>query len=238
MRMTNHAIVTREEWLTERRRLLEKEKAFMRLKDELAAERRALPWVRIEKDYTFESEAGPRSLPDLFGGRSQLIVYHLMFNPKNEVACKNCSFFADHWSAAVRHLTQRDVTLLAVSRAPLSKLEAFKRRQRWSFEWVSSGEGDFNYDFQVSFHDAERAAGTAIYNYAPLPPNRSADMPGFSVFTKDEQGAVFHTYSTFARGIELANVTFQLLDLVPKGRDEGDRPMGWVKYGFEYPQSA
>jgi predicted dithiol-disulfide oxidoreductase (DUF899 family) len=161
-----------------------------------------------------------------------------MFNPKNEVACKNCSFFADHWSAAVRHLTARDVTLLAISRAPLAKLDAFKRRQGWSFQWASSGESDFNYDFQVSFRDAERAAGTATYNYAPLPPNRSADMPGFSVFAKDEGGAVFHTYSTFARGIELANVTFQLLDLVPKGRDEGDRPMGWVKYGFEHLESA
>lgn len=236
--MTNHTVVTRGEWLTERRRLLEKEKSFMRLKDELAAERRALPWVQLEKPYVFDTDSGPRSLSELFGGRSQLIVYHLMFNPKNEVACKNCSFFADHWSAAVRHLSERDVTLLAISRAPSSKLEAFKRRQGWRFQWVSSGEGDFNYDFQVSFRDAEREAGRAIYNYAPLPLNRSADMPGFSVFARDERGAVFHTYSTFARGIELANVTFQLLDLVPKGRDEGDRPMGWVKYGFELPETA
>jgi predicted dithiol-disulfide oxidoreductase (DUF899 family) len=238
--MIKHPLATRTTWLAQRKLLLEKEKAFMALKDELAEARRALPWVLIEKDYRFESGAGQRSLADLFGPHSQLIVYHFMFGPNAEVGCKSCSFWADHWRAAVPHLAERDVTMLAVSRAPLAKLEAFKQRQGWTFEWVSSGEGDFNYDFQVSFREAEHAAGKSTYNYAPLSATSQKDLPGFSVFKKDANGAVFHTYSTFGRGIELMNATYQLLDLVPAGRNEAGlpSPMAWVKYGYDHQKSA
>ena len=231
---------TRNEWLSQRTLLLEKEKAFNKLKDELAAARRALPWVEIEKTYLFDTPGGKQSLAQLFGAHSQLIVYHFMFGPNAEVGCKSCSFWADNWGAAVPHLTARDTTLLAVSRAPLAKLEAFKQRQGWKFKWVSSGQSDFNYDFAVSFREAEHAAGKSTYNYAPLSATAPHDLPGFSVFAKDEHGAVFHTYSTFGRGLELMNTTYQLLDLVPKGRDETDLPgtMSWVKYGYDYAQSA
>jgi predicted dithiol-disulfide oxidoreductase (DUF899 family) len=238
--MTKPVISTRTEWLSQRKLLLEREKAFTRLKDELAEARRALPWVRVEKNYTFDTPSGKQSLGELFGPHSQLIIYHFMFGPNAEVGCKSCSFWADNWAAAVRHLAARDTALLAVSRGPLAKLEAFKQRQGWTFKWVSSGPSDFNYDFAVSFHEAEHAAGKAIYNYAPLPPSYPQDMPGFSVFAKDAEGAVFHTYSTFGRGIELMNTTYQLLDLVPKGRDEAGlpHPMAWVKYGYDYATSA
>ena len=237
--MTTHSITTRTQWIAQRRQLLEREKAFTQLKDELAEARRALPWVQIEKDYRFETAGGRESLAELFGPHSQLIVYHFMFGPNAELGCKSCSFWADHWRAAVPHLDARDVTMLAVSRAPLAKLDAFKKRQGWKFKWVSSGESDFNYDFAVSFREAEHAAGKSTYNYGPIPSTTPQDLPGFSVFHKDESGTVFHTYSTFGRGIELANGTYQLLDLVPKGRDEAGLPnnMSWVKYGFDQAQS-
>jgi len=238
--MPLHEVTDRTTWLSHRKALLEKEKALTRARDELAAARRMLPWVRVEKPYAFDGPHGKESLADLFGTRSQLIVYHFMFRPEADAGCKSCSFWADNWSAAVQHLEARDTTLLAISRAPLAKLEAFKRRLGWTFKWVSSGASDFNYDFQVSFHDAEREAGKATYNYAPLPAERSPDMPGFSVFAKDPEGTVFHTYSTFGRGIELANSTYQLLDLTPQGRNEAGLPhsMTWVRYHDEYPQSA
>ncbi len=238
--MTKHEITSRTAWLEQRKALLDKEKALTRAHDELAAARRALPWVRIDENYVFDGPGGTKSLADLFGPHSQLIVYHLMFAPDAERPCKSCSFWADNWSAAIQHLGARDVTLLAVSRAPLAKLEAFKRRMGWDFEWVSSGGSDFNYDFAVSVREEDRAAGTATYNYAPLFANSPQDLPGFSVFYKDAEGAVFHTYSTFGRGIEVANTTYQLLDLTPKGRDEGklSAPMAWVRYHDEYPQSA
>jgi predicted dithiol-disulfide oxidoreductase (DUF899 family) len=236
--MTSHTITSREAWLAQRKQLLAKEKAFYRLKDELAEARRALPWVRVEKEYQFDAPAGRESLADLFGPHSQLIVYHFMFHPNAEVGCKNCSFFADHWRSAVPHLRERDVSLLAVSRAPLAKLDAFKQRHGWQFKWVSSAGADFNYDFEVSFHEAEHAAGRSTYNYAPLPATYPQDMPGFSVFKKDQDGTVFHTYSTFSRGIELANASYQLLDMVPSGRDEAALPynMSWVKYGYDHAQ--
>jgi predicted dithiol-disulfide oxidoreductase (DUF899 family) len=239
--MTQHEVTNRIAWLTQRKALLDKEKALMRAHDELAAARRALPWVRVEKSYVFDGPNGKQSLSELFGPHSQLIVYHFMFAPTSEAGCKNCAFWADNWSATIQHLQARDVTLLAVSRAPLAKLEAFKRRLGWTFNWVSSGDSDFNYDFQVSFRDEQREAGQAIYNYATLAADfRAADLPGFSVFYKDPDGAVFHTYSTFARGIEVANATYQLLDLVPKGRDEAGLPhtMTWVHFHDEYPPSA
>ena len=237
--MTTHPIVTRNEWLQQRKQLLEKEKAFTLAKDELAEARRALPWLRIEKDYVFDGPRGQESLADLFDGRSQLIVYHFMFGPNAEVGCKSCSFWADNFNGIVTHLAQRDVTLLAVSRGPLAKLEAFKRRLGWSFKWVSSGQSDFNFDLGVSFRDAERAAGTATYNYAKLS-SGPADLHGISVFVKDDTGAVSHTYSTYGRGLDLLNGAYQYLDLVPKGRDEAGLPStnAWLKLHDEYPQSA
>jgi predicted dithiol-disulfide oxidoreductase (DUF899 family) len=237
--MKKHEITSRAEWLKHRTELLEQEKAFTRAKDELAKARRELPWVRVEKEYVFETPSGRASLGDLFGTRSQLLVYHLMFGPNAEAACKSCSFWADNFNPAVPHLLQRDVSLVAISRAPLAKLEAFKKRLGWSFPWVSSGGTDFNFDFGASFRDEDRKSG-ATYNYAPLGAGMPSDLPGFSVFYKDPNGAIFHTYSTYGRGIELVNGTYQLLDLVPKGRDEDDLPKAqtWVRYHDEYPTSA
>ena len=237
--MTTHEITDRPSWLSRRLQLLEREKAFMRAKDELARERRALPWVRLDKEYVFQGPDGPCSLADAFGAHSQLLVYHLMFAPGWEAACKSCSFWADHFDACVPHLSQRDASFVAISRAPLGKLQAYAKRLGWKFEWLSSGEADFNYDFGVSFRDEDRAAGRAIYNYAPADSDES-DSPGFSAFYKDSDGAIFHTYSTYGRGIELANATYQLLDLLPKGRDEESlrAPMAWVRRHDEYPRSA
>jgi predicted dithiol-disulfide oxidoreductase (DUF899 family) len=238
--MIQHEITNRTVWLERRKALLEQEKALTRAQDELAAARRALPWVRVEKPYVFDGPSGEQSLADLFGPCSQLVVYHLMFAPDADGPCKSCAFWADNWGAAVQHLKARDVTLLAVSRAPLAKLQAFRSRMGWSFEWVSSGDGEFNYDFHASFRQEDRAAGKAFYNYAPLPAGRTTDLTGFSVFYKDQDGAVFHTYSTFGRGVEVANTTYRLLDLAPKGRDEAGLPftMAWVRYHDEYPESA
>jgi predicted dithiol-disulfide oxidoreductase (DUF899 family) len=238
--MTDHEVTNPTAWLARRKDLLAKEKALTHARDELAAARRALPWVPVEKRYVFDGPSGEESLAELFGPRSQLIMYHFMFAPTAEVGCKSCSFWADNWSASVAHLQARDVTLLAVSRAPLERLEAFKRRMGWSFKWVSSGRSDFNYDLAVSFREEERERGGLTYNYAPLDPRFGPDMPGFSVFHKDPDGAVFHTYSTFGRGIEVANATYQLLDLTPKGRDEQSlaRNMSWVRFHDEYPQGA
>jgi predicted dithiol-disulfide oxidoreductase (DUF899 family) len=233
--MTRHEIVSDERWLQAREQLLQKEKAFTRLRDELSAERRALPWRRVDKPYTFETSDGTRTLAELFRGRSQLAVYHFMFGPEVEVGCKSCSFWADSFDGTQDHLAQRDVTFLAVSRSPLPRLQAFARRFGWRFEWVSSGDGDFNYDFGVSFRPGQVERGAARYNYAPFhvatsdPPR---DRPGVSVFARDDAGAVFHTYSAYSRGIDALNTAYQFLDLVPKGRDEGALPytMAWVKH--------
>jgi predicted dithiol-disulfide oxidoreductase (DUF899 family) len=235
--MTDHRIVSRNEWTDARRGLLAREKEFLHLRDELSRQRRELPWERVGKSYSFSTPNGRLTLADLFGERSQLIVCHLMFAPEWEAACKNCSFWADHYSGMVAHLAQRDVSFVAISRAPLAKLQAFAKRMGWSFPWVSSEGTDFNYDFQASFRPEDMANGKAIYNYAPLT-QKSSDMPGISVFAKDEHGDVFHTYSTYGRGIEPVNGTYQLLDLVPKGRDEASLPfpMTWVKLHDQYPQ--
>lgn len=237
--MTIHEVTDRDAWLARRRELLAREKALTRAHDELAAARRALPWVEISEPYVFDGPDGEQTLAGLFGPRSQLIVYHFMFAPTADVGCKSCSFWADNWSASVAHLAARDVTLLAVSRAPLARLEAFKRRMGWTFQWLSSGRSSFNYDFAVSFGEAERAAGELVYNYAPFA-GKNDDMPGFSIFKKDADGRVFHTYSTFGRGIEVANATYQLLDMVPKGRDEQGLPydMAWVRHHDAYAQDT
>jgi predicted dithiol-disulfide oxidoreductase (DUF899 family) len=236
--MTTHEVVSKGEWVEARKRLLAKEKEFTRLRDQLSAERRALPWTRIDKDYTFDGPNGRETLAQLFGDRSQLAVYHFMFAPEWEVGCKSCSFWADNFNGITAHLRARDVAFAAISRAPLAKLQAFARRLGWTFKWVSSDESDFNYDFEVSFRPDALARGDATYNFARLSSLRSggsvlniapSDMPGISVFAKDESGAVFRTYSTFGRGIDMMNTAYHYLDLVPKGRDEAGQIMAWVK---------
>jgi predicted dithiol-disulfide oxidoreductase (DUF899 family) len=221
--------------VTARRRLLAKEKEFLRLRDQLSSERRALPWERVDKQYVFQGAAGNETLADLFAGRSQLIVYHFMFAPEWEAGCKSCSFWADNFNGIIPHLNQRDVSLAAISRAPLAKLQAFAARLGWSFKWVSAANTDFNYDYQVSFKPDQVAKGGAMYNYDPYQ-GTMTDLPGFSVFLKDESGSLFHTYSTYARGLDPMNAAYQLLDLVPKGRDEASlaSPMSWVKLRVLY----
>jgi predicted dithiol-disulfide oxidoreductase (DUF899 family) len=233
-----HTVVSREQWLAARTALLAREKEFTRLHDEIRRERRALPWVRVDKEYVFDTPSGRQSLADLFEGRSQLVVYHFMFAPEWEQGCKHCSFWADHFDGMLKHLKHRDVTFLAISRAPLAKIEAFKKRLGWKFKWVSSQHDDFNYDFQVSFRPQALKSGEVIYNYAPTRMN-TTDREGLSVFYRDAGGAVFHTYSCYARGIDALNGTYQFLDLVPKGRDEEGlkSPQAWVHYHDSYPDS-
>jgi predicted dithiol-disulfide oxidoreductase (DUF899 family) len=234
--MIDHTIVSHEEWIAARQRLLAKEKDFLRLRDQLTQERRELPWERVGKPYAFESINGRQTLADLFDGRSQLIVYHFMFAPEWDTGCPSCSFWADSFNGVSSHLNQRDVSFVAASRAPLRKLQAFAARMNWNFKWVSSADSDFNFDYQVSFRPADLAHGSAVYNYKPH--ERMTDMPGFSVFFRD--GAdIYYTYSTFARGLDSMNAAYQLLDLVPKGRDESDLPfpMAWVRLHDQYAQT-
>ncbi len=234
--MRSHEVVSREKWLAARRAHLAREKEFTRLRDELARERRALPWLRVEKDYGFDTERGKRTLAELFGARSQLLVYHFMFGPEQEEPCKSCSFWADGYDRSVVHLAHRDVALVTVSRSPLPRLRAVKARMGWSFEWVSSGGSDFNRDFGVHFSEAELARGARLYNFGTIAFGM-ADAPGVSVFYRDPEGAVFHTYSCYARGLDALNGAYQLLDLVPKGRDEDAlaRPMAWLRHRDRYP---
>jgi predicted dithiol-disulfide oxidoreductase (DUF899 family) len=228
--MTDHKIVSRAEWIEARRRLLAQEKAFTRQRDELSEARRALPWVRVDKQYGFDTPSGRETLAQLFEGRSQLIVYHFMFGPDG-VPCKSCSFWADSLERNVVHLNARDVSVVVVSRGPLDKLQAFKERMGWTFKWVSSGGTDFNFDYGVSFHPDDKAQS---YNYAPKTSGMT-ELPGISVFHKDASGDVFHTYSCYARGLDMMNVTYQYLDLMPKGRDEtGPHAMAWVRYRDSY----
>ncbi|MDC8012558.1 DUF899 domain-containing protein [Tahibacter soli] len=230
-----HPVVTRERWLAARKTLLAREKELTQLHDAIARERRALPWVRVEKDYVFDTPEGPRRLADLFDGRSQLFVQHFMFAPGWEQGCKSCSYMADHNDGANIHLAQRDVTLIAVSRAPLADLERFRRRMGWQFRWVSSHRSDFNHDFGVNFTQDEMTSGKVDYNYVRQPfPHEEA--PGISVFVRDDEGSVFHTYSRFGRGVEVMMHTYALLDLTPAGRDEDalEYPMAWVRHNDRY----
>jgi predicted dithiol-disulfide oxidoreductase (DUF899 family) len=229
----NHKVVSKDEWLGARRELLAKEKEFTRLRDELSQRRRDLPWERVEKQYAFEGPDGSETLPQLFAGRSQLIVYHFMFAPSWEAGCPHCSHWADNFNGIIAHLNQRDVTMIAVSRAPYSKLAAYKQRMGWSFKWISSSESDFNFDYHVSFTPEELAEKKALYNFKIQDPS-SSEREGVSVFFKDPSGSVFHTYSTYARGIDMLNVDYQYLDLVPKGRDEAGRGPFWVRRHDEY----
>ena len=221
-------------WLEARQALLEKEKAFQRARDEMAQARRELPWRRIRSEYEFATEDGPKSLVELFGNASQLIVYHFMFHPDWDEGCKSCSFWADSYNGALPHLKARDVALVAVSRAPLQKLLAYRARLGWSFPWVSSAENTFNFDFGVSFTPEQIEQGDATYNYRRGKVGIE-ELPGISVFVRDGN-KVFHTYSTYARGLDPYNSTYQLLDIVPYGRNEGELPypQDWVRRHDEY----
>jgi predicted dithiol-disulfide oxidoreductase (DUF899 family) len=231
--MEPNKVVSQKEWLAARRELLREEKEFTRLRDRLSQKRRDLPWVRVDKPYVFEGPNGQETLPQLFGGRSQLVVYHFMYGPDSDTPCKSCSFWADNFERNVVHLKHRDVTLIAVSRAPLDRLEAFKRRMGWTFKWVSSAGSDFNFDYQASFRPEDLAKGEAYYNYATRKTSLS-ELPGISVFCKDASDTVFHTYSCYARGLDMMNAAYHYLDLVPKGRDEGGHGMAWLRYRDSY----
>lgn len=228
-------VVSREEWIAARKKLLAKEKESTRLRDQLSTELRQLPWVKVETNYTFETPDGQKSLADLFGGRSQLVIYHFMFGPDWQEGCPSCSFIADHLNGTLPHLAARDVSLVMVSRAPLAKLEAFKKRMGWNQPWVSSAGTRFNADFHVSFSSEEQASGQVDYNYTrqEFP---STEAPGVSVFHRDDDGNIFHTYSSYGRGVESLMGTYTILDFVPKGRDEAGLgfPMEWVRYHDRY----
>ena len=226
-------IASPEEWLDARKALFAKEKAITHELDALRAERRRLPWVKVEKPYVFQGPQSPSTLADLFGGRSQLAVYHFMLAPGSEHLCSGCSFIADHIDAARQHFEQADLAFAAISRAPLERIEQVRRRMDWTFPWVSSGGTDFNYDFGVSFKKEDMASGRAIYNYG-TPIKSSEDMHGTSIFAKDEKGDVYHTYSTYHRGDEVLIGAFAWLDLTPKGRNETGGTMSWVKLHDEY----
>lgn len=232
--MKAHAVVSRQEWLTARTAFLAKEKEFSRLRDELSRQRRELPWVKVAKPYSFEGPNGKETLAELFGKHSQLMVYHFMFGPESDEGCPHCSFWADHYDAMLVHLAHRDVSFVVISRAPLAKIERFKQRMGWRFKWVSSNQTDFNYDFGVSFTPEELRTKTAFYNYEKTDPG--PERQGLSAFYKDEHGAVFHTYSTYARGIDLLNSTYNCLDMAPKGRDEDglEGAQAWVRHHDRY----
>jgi len=234
--MPSHQVVSTDKWIEARRALLAAEKEITHRHDEIARKRRELPWVKVEKNYVFDTPAGKKSLADLFAGRSQLFVYHFMFGPEWKEGCPSCSYVSDHLDGAVPHLAARDVTLPMVSRAPLAKIEAFKKRMGWRFPWVSSFGTDFNYDYHVSFTPEEQAAGKVNYNYT-MQEFPSAEGPGASVFVKDPaSGEIFHTYSTYGRGLDALVGTYTLLDMVPKGRDEDQLPfdMAWVRHHDRY----
>ena len=229
------AIVSREEWLVARKAHLEDEKAFTRARDALSARRRALPWVRVEKDYAFQAEDGPKGLDDLFGPHSQLIVMHFMYGPDWDAGCPSCSFWADGYDGLDIHLAHRDTALVAVSNTGLDKIQAYKARMGWDLAWVSSLDGDFNSDFQVSFTPEEMETGTSVYNYRQMR-FPAAEAPGLSVFYRPGPDQIIHSYSTYARGLDIMNTAYNLLDLTPKGRDEAglNNPMAWLRRRDQY----
>ena len=227
-------IVSPEKWLAARREFLREEKEFSKLRDRLAARRRALPWVKVDKPYVFDSPGGSVSLAEMFEGRSQLIVYHFMLAPGWEDGCSGCSYVSDHFDGALAHVNARDVSFTAVSCAPLAEIERFKARMGWKFNWVSSYGSDFNRDFRVSFTAEEVEAGKAGYNFG-INEIGMEEMPGLSVFARGDDGAVYRTYSTYSRGLDLLIGTYNLLDLVPKGRDEdSEAPMKWLRHHDRY----
>ena len=233
--MTEHRVVDHEEWLAQRKAFLVREKEFNRMRDELSAARRDLPWERVQREYTFETIEGPRTLAELFDGRRQLLVYHFMFGPDWEAGCPSCSLLADSFERNIIHLAQRDIKMLAVSRAPLEKLEAYKKRMGWTFPWASSYGNDFNWDYDVSFRAEDLAKNDVYYNYAQgaFPTDEG---PGLSAFYRGQDGAIYHTYSTFARGLDTFIGAYNLMDVAPLGRDEDqlEYAMAWVRRRDEY----
>jgi predicted dithiol-disulfide oxidoreductase (DUF899 family) len=236
--MQPHKIVSPDEWTSQRKAHLAKEKELTRLRDKLNAERRDLPWVKVEKTYVFDTPEGKKTLADLFAGKSQLLAYHFMLGPGWEEGCPSCSYLADHFDGSAIHLAHRDVAFVAVSRAPLPEIEAFKTRMGWRFKWVSSSGSDFNFDYHVSFREDE-VGKDGDYNYERQE-IVSDEMPGASVFYKDAAGAVFHTYSAYARGLDILIGAYNLLDLTPKGRDEAELPwtMAWLRHHDKYEDAA
>jgi predicted dithiol-disulfide oxidoreductase (DUF899 family) len=230
----NRKVVNRKEWLTARKSLLVKEKKFSKLRDEMNLQRRKLPWVKVEKEYVFDGPMGEVTLGDLFGGKGQLLIYHFMFGPGWEEGCAHCSFWADHFDGVNVHLGQRDTAFAVVSRAPWKEIEPFRKRMGWQFKWLSSFKTDFNFDFNVSFTPEQRKRGKAIYNYAALEMDID-EREGASAFYRDQNGDIYHTYSTYERGIDLMNTTYNFLDLTAKGRDENpEASQDWVRYHDQY----
>ncbi len=238
--MQPHKVVSHDEWIAARKAYLAEEKAFSRARDALSKKRRELPWEKVEKNYVFDTPNGRQSLDDLFGGKSQLIVYHFMLGPGWEQGCPSCSLIADHFDGAAIHLAQRNVSFAAVSRAPLPEIEKFRTRMGWKFKWVSSFGSDFNADYQVSATPEEKAGGRVMYNYEFIEKFPSDERPGSSVFFKDTAGGIFHTYSTYGRGLDIMIGAYNLLDLVPKGRDEEGLKwsMAWVRHHDRYEGTA
>ena len=237
--MQPHEIVSHDEWIAARKAYLIEEKAFSRVRDALAKKRRELPWEKVENNYVFDTPDGKRTLAALFVNKSQLIVYHFMLGPGWDVGCPSCSFLADHFDGAAIHLAQRDVSFVVVSRAPLAEIENFKKRMGWKFTWVSSFGSNFNHDYQVSTSPDEHPAGKVIYNYEMTTFPRE-ERPGASVFSKNAAGEVFHTYSTYGRGLDMFLGAYHFLDIAPKGRDEDNlaRPMAWVRHHDRYDGAA
>lgn len=236
----NPNVVSPEEWLSARKALLSKEKQLTRLRDEINAERLALPWVKVEKEYVFDTPTGKRTLAELFDGRNQMVVYHFMLAPGWAAGCPGCSFISDHLDGTLPHLQNHDVTMMVVSRAPLAEIAAYKNRMGWKFPWVSSSGSDFNYDYQVSFTPEQLASGKVEYNFdeMPVPANSgTTDLHGLSAFYTNDAGEVFHTYSSYARGHEDLIGTLMILDRAPKGRNES-KTMDFVRRHDEYPEAA
>jgi predicted dithiol-disulfide oxidoreductase (DUF899 family) len=229
-----HKVVSEKEWVTARTALLVKEKKFTRLRDELNRQRRELPWVKLEKKYVFDGPAGKVTLADLFRGKSQLIVYHFMFGPGWKEGCPHCSFWADHFDSVNFHLGQRDTTFAVISRAPWKEIAPFKKRMGWGFKWFSASNSDFNFDLNVSFTPEQVKSGVLPYNYTHFK-MKIDELQGVSAFYKDNKGGIYHTYSSYARGIDLMNTTYNFLDLTAKGRDENpDATQDWVRYHDKY----
>ncbi len=237
--MQPHKVVSHDEWIAARKAHLLDEKAFSKARDALSRKRRELPWEKVEKNYVFDTPNGRQTLAGLFGGKSQLIIYHFMLGPGWEAGCSSCSYLADHFDGAAIHLAQRDVSFVVISRAPLSEIEKFQRRMGWKFKWVSSFHSDFNHDYQVSVSSDEKAAGKVYYNYeeTTFP---SDERPGASVFYKNAAGEIFHTYSTYGRGLDMLIGAYHFLDLAPKGRDEDGLAfsMAWVRHHDKYDGAA
>lgn len=229
-----HKVVPQKQWLAARKKLLAEEKKFTKLRDKLNQKRRDLPWVKVEKEYVFEGPDGKETLSDLFGGKSQLVIYHFMFGPDWDEGCSHCSFWADHYDGTLPHLPQRDTRLVVISRAPFNRIKAFQKRMGWHFKWLSSAKTDFNFDYHVSFTPEEIRNGTAIYNYRPLDMDID-EREGVSAFYKDAKGNLYHTYSSYERGIDMLNTTYHFLDLTAKGRNENpEHSQDWVRFHDQY----